>query len=538
VALACPGAALAHATLVETTPANDAVLQRAPRTVTLVFDEPVETSLGSVRAYDDSAHRVDTGSVRRPGPDEVAVGLRPGLGRGTYTVTWRVVSIDTHTVHGAFVFHVGQPKPGANAGVAAQVLAEEQNGGGSAAALDVTRFLGFSLILLCFGGVTTLAFVLPEERDPARRRLLLTLALAAFVLVPVSLIGIVLQGASAAALGFVDAARWNVVSAVLDSRFGKVWLARAALGLGLCVVALLLRRRRTPLVLDVGLLLGVGLVLTPALAGHANVSGVVSFVADVAHVQAAAIWTGGLAFLLLTLLWAEEERWTLAARAVPRFSILAVGSVGVLLVAGVVNGYLQVRTWRGLWETTYGLLLLTKVALVLPLLLLGLYNNRVSVPRLRAGVASALERRRFLRTSAAEVALMVVIVAVTAVLVSEPPARAQVAPRGPYAADTKVGPFELKLVVDPATAGSNKIDLSLLDSAGRPARADEVRATATLASAGIGPIRLQARQAGRGHFVVPSASLAIAGDWRFQVAVRRGEFDEWITDLSVPIRKD
>ncbi len=93
---------------------------------------------------------------------------------------------------------------------------------------------------------------------------------------------------------------------------------------------------------------------------------------------------------------AREERWGLAARAVPRFSALAVVSIAALLTAGVINGFLEVRSWSGLWETTYGRLLLVKVALVLPVLALGAFNNRVSVPRLRARIASALERRRFL----------------------------------------------------------------------------------------------------------------------------------------------
>jgi putative copper export protein len=107
---------------------------------------------------------------------------------------------------------------------------------------------------------------------------------------------------------------------------------------------------------------------------------------------------------------------------------MALAAVATLLVAGVVNGYEQVRAWRGLWDTTYGLLLLAKVCLVLPLLALGAYNNRFAVPRLRRGIASLAERRRFLRAAGAELALMVVIVAVTAVLVAEPPARTRPPP--------------------------------------------------------------------------------------------------------------
>ena len=66
----------------------------------------------------------------------------------------------------------------------------------------------------------------------------------------------------------------------------------------------------------------------------------------------------------------------------PRFSILAIVSVVALIAAGSLRGYEEVRAFHGLWDTTYGKLLLAKIALVLPLLGLGAYNNRYAVPRL------------------------------------------------------------------------------------------------------------------------------------------------------------
>ena len=83
---------------------------------------------------------------------------------------------------------------------------------------------------------------------------------------------------------------------------------------------------------------------------------------------------------------------------------MAVVAVAVLLVAGTLNGYPGpgASPWRGLWDTTYGLLLLAKIGLVLPLLALGAFNNRYSVPRLRARIASTLEHRRFMRSAGAE----------------------------------------------------------------------------------------------------------------------------------------
>ena len=209
-----------------------------------------------------------------------------------------------------------------------------------------------------------------------------------------------------------------------------------------------------------------------------------------------------------------------------------------LIASGTVSAYLQVRALRGLWETTYGQLLLVKIALVLPLLALGLYNNRRAVPRLRERLATATERTRFLRIAGAELALMVAIVSVTAVLVSEPPARAEVAPRGPYATTAQLGDLELNLVVDPAAAGRNQIHLYLTNSSGQPTDVDEASVSATLASSQIGPIRLKAHRGGPGHFIVHGAQLALAGDWQLRVETRRGEFDAATATVSVPIRKD
>ena len=61
-------------------------------------------------------------------------------------------------------------------------------------------------------------------------------------------------------------------------------------------------------------------------------------------------------------------------------------AVAVLIAAGCVNGFLEVHSWAGLWETTYGRLLLVKVALLLPLLALGAFNNRCSRPSHQVGV--------------------------------------------------------------------------------------------------------------------------------------------------------
>jgi copper transport protein len=294
-------------------------------------------------------------------------------------------------------------------------------------------------------------------------------------------------------------------------------------------------RGRTPATATAAMLvLAAGLVFTPGLSGHASVTGIGSVIADAAHVLAAATWTGGLAFLVAGLVMAGVDRWPLAALAVPRFSTTAVVSVAILLVAGAINGYLQVRAWRGLWETEYGILLLVKIGLVLPLLALGAYNNRFAVPRLRRQIASAVERRRFIRMAGAELVIMLAIVGVTAGLVNAPPARTEISMHEASEIELRLGPMRADMEVMPATVGPNEIHLKFTE--GRP---DEVTVTAGLKAKDIGPLRYTARRSMEaGTYEVKRANLSPAGDWDLLIEARRGKFDLFSEKVQMSIQKE
>jgi copper transport protein len=528
-----PGAA-AHSTLIATEPPRDRVVEHSPERVVLRFDEAVETSLGSLAVYDGDGERVDAGDLSRPSPESVAVKLEGELQKGTYTVAWRVISADSDPINGAWVFHVMEP--GAQpSGIAAQVLED------TPFVVSVSylggRFVDFALLLLCAGGAAAMTIALRDASAELRRRLFGVLAALAAALVVVSLVELPLQGAAAQGTGLGDAFTWSVASSVADTRFGHYALARTALAAALCGVALAARARggRPGGALAVlPLVLAAGLVVTPGLSGHASVSGPVSLVADFAHVQAAAVWTGGLAFVVVGLALAGRDRWELAASSVPRFSTMAVVSVAVLLVAGATNGYLQVRAWRGLWETEYGILLLVKVGLVLPLLAFGAYNNRFAVPRLRGRIASTVERRRFLRLAGAELMIMLAIVGVTAGLVNAPPARTEVAMHEASETELTLGPFRAHMTLEPGSAGANEIHLEF--TRGRP---DEVRVAARLESKGIGPLNYRARAGMKpGEFVVERANLAPEGEWELRIDARRGQFDLFSDRVHLEIEKE
>jgi copper transport protein len=533
-ALAPASPALAHSTLVATEPPRNAIVEQSPDHVLLRFDEPVETALGSLAVYDGDGNRVDAERITKPAPESVQVAIDGELERGTYTVAWRAISADSDPINGAWVFHVQAPGPQPS-GIAAEVLK----------GTDFTvsafylggRFLDFLLLLFCVGGIAALVLTLGAAAAPVHRRLLKVLAGFACGLAVVALFGIVFQGAAAGSLSLGQAFSWDVVSSVMETRYGRLSLLRAAIAVAIAVIAVLALRADGRISRPLGvtaIVLALGLVVIPGFSGHASVSGPVSLVADAAHVQAAAMWVGGLMFVVAALLFAHEGRWRLASSAVPRFSTMAVVSVAILVIAGTVNGYLQVRAWRGLWETEYGVLLLVKLGLVLPLLAFGAYNNRFAVPRLRAQIASTIERRRFLRMASAELVVMAAIVGVTAGLVNAPPARTEVAMHGAYEQEVEVGPFMSHVTVDPAMPGANEIHLEFEGD-----RPDEVRISASLPAREIGPLQYTAKRGMEpGALVVEDANLSPAGEWRLRIEARQGEFDLHTKTISVPIEEE
>ncbi len=221
-----PATAEAHAVLEGSQPERGEHVRRAPAEVTLRFDEPVEVAFGAVRVFDAAGRRVDAGSTQHPGGhgDQVAVGLRRGLGDGIYTATYRVISADSHPVSGGFVFSVGaggaQPRLGVD-----QLIETAGAGPVTETAFGLARGLSYLAIALCAGGLAfALAVWRPAAPHPAfdarARRVQLA---AAATGAGAAALGIVLQGATAAGTTFWSALDPAVVGDVLGTRFGTVW---------------------------------------------------------------------------------------------------------------------------------------------------------------------------------------------------------------------------------------------------------------------------------------------------------------------------
>jgi copper transport protein len=309
-----------------------------------------------------------------------------------------------------------------------------------------------------------------------------------------------------------------------DTRTGQLALLKVALAIAAGAaagVSLVWRRSPTP-----ALVLSLAALATASFAGHAWTAPdrAVAVAADLVHLGAVALWVGGVVALLvaLPLIPAVADR----VRVTTRFSNVALVAVGAVAVSGTVSGWQQLGSFEDLTFTGYGQLLLAKVAGFAVLIGLGWANRARLVPLVERTVAPLR------RSLGIETLVAATVLAVTAALIAQPPARTEVAD-DPFATTVTVeGAAVLDATVDPATAGTNDIHLYFFTDGAAPLTVDAVQVTA--ATDDVPPRRLQATPVSTNHVIVTGASLPTAGTWTVEVtAVTAGE--PLVFTFEVPI---
>jgi copper transport protein len=522
----------AHAVPQASSPADRSHLDTPPTSVSVTFNESVSTSLGGMRVVNCDGKQVDDGNVLAR-DNTVSVGIDGTLGNGAYVVAWRVISADSHPVRGAFTFVVGQGADASDTCVQKNFSADSER------LLDATgtvgRSLGYVGVFLAAGGALFLTLI--HDGAAVRRQLQRIVFGAAVIGAFGVLVALPIEADLATGLGLTAITKGGVLSDVLADGVGLSTVL-ALVGLAVLSIGLLKPRARWARVMTIA-----GAVLAPlsfAFAGHTTTTSpqLLVNVADAVHLLAGAAWFGGLTFLVLTLLRRGKQRDPVALGGiVRRFSLIATVGVLAVTIAGATLGWSQVRAWRALTSTTYGRILMVKVALVIPIALIGAYNHFRLVPAIQQAAARGRDAfRHLLRTVRIESIGLVVVLVLTAALVNTPPARTA-AGIGTIFSETKpIGQDSVNLVVDPNRAGGNSIHLYLLDQSGRPAAlAQSVELDISLPSANIGPIVRNPSVAGPGHYLLDSNDLTIAGAWTIVVRAQVSKFEENTANFTVNV---
>jgi copper transport protein len=258
-------------------------------------------------------------------------------------------------------------------------------------------------------------------------------------------------------------------------------------------------------------------------------------VSDAAHAFAGAVWLGGLIALVAVLRARRGDAAATAGPVVGRFSSLAAVALLAVAVCGLLVGWREVRTLDALTSTTYGKLLLAKVAIVAAVAAVGAWNRFRLVPAMTTAPKRAAARLH--RAVVAESAALLGAVAITAILVNVTPAATAAGVGQIFSETVPLGDGSVNVVVDPNRAGENEIHLYVFDEAGRVSGEDfdEVTLRLSLPSAEIGPLERDPFLAGPGHYQLDGNELSIAGRWTIEVVARVNTFDQLTAAVEVPV---
>ena len=337
------GPAWAHASLLDSTPADGAIVANAPTALTLTFNEPVSPT---------EMRLIGPGGAASPlgapvlSDDTVSMSVGAALVQGSYALSWRVISADGHPVGGTVLFSVGKPSAGG------MPEATEATDWPVATGIWMSRVLTYAGLFIGVGGAFFAAWI-GRTPPPQWSKVALVLGVVAL---PADL---VFQGLDALGQPIGDAfspAIWSEGLAASFSAF--LGCAAAALGLALAsgVAGRRWARRATLLAL-----LAVGTSF--ALTGHASTADPqwLTRPAVFLHTIAVTFWIGSL-LPLAGLLRADAEA---ALPALERFTAVIPGVIAVLLVAGIALATIQVAAPAELLTSAYGAVFLAKMVLVI-----------------------------------------------------------------------------------------------------------------------------------------------------------------------------
>lgn len=556
----------AHANRLRAIPAPNEELDAAPERVIIWFTEPIEPRFSEISVLNSAGAEMTTGDTVFDVTEPQAMWrvLDQGLEPGTYTVVWRNVStIDGHRVVGSYLFSYGEPL-----GAGTVVDATDQPLVQSLADPFI-RWSAYVAIAAIVGGLMFEMFVVSNFLASSgsgehsigfarRASVVATRVMLVFgiVLVCAQFAQLLQHGAVVLAGSSSGVASWlaGLPEIATGSGWGTNWMLRTAAstaGLLLLLAAHLTRPRHagdagedsdsdvaSVLATDsifgaLALASGIAYLVLVSLASHnaATPTDVrwIAIFGDAVHIVAAAIWTGGLVYLLAVVYALRgsldrNESMRFVGAVARRFTPFALVSAAALFASGALSALMQVAIPEAL-ATPYGRVLIAKVVLTIPLVGIAGYNMVSASRRLEsAGVLR--------RTVTAEVGIAVLALLAAGWLASLEPAR-QYAERTGIGIEEEVVRREtidgadITVRLEPGTVGSNSLTVAITDGAGAAfTSVEQVRARVRFLDGEFGETFRPLDDAGDGAWASDDIQLSVGGAYQVEVnIIRTDAFD-------------
>ena len=525
--------AWAHPFIDKTEPARLSSALVGIDSVTVWYSEGIEIDFSSLKVFDSAGNRVDNSDTSYYEDDTSLRVTTSMLEEGVYTVSGRTLSrIDGHLVSEAFIFAVGGATIAAtdiqSVIPTAQIFVTESLAK-FPGLVGQTIVLGASIALL-FSWSMRRMFGTTDEAETVHNSKFMTLVGAGIVLVLASDIFMMASHVFTLETHILDA---------FGTVFGGTMLIRFAITAVLVCLWFAIEKRNsvTPRCALVFATFGLGLAATSTMIGHgAATETMAPIVLDYIHNVIAAVWIGGVAYLLIVmlpfLLKIGQKANIATLVIVPTFSAVFVACVGIAAITGPLLLWLLEDSVELITNSTYGTLLFIKIILGSSMVLVGAYNWRITSRRAMKSITSRLGKSlRIELCLGFGLLILVSLLTNTTLPGGEAQATITSVPKGLDITEFSSG-AAFDVSIWPLAVGSNTITVLVTDPNGQ--RIDDIKNLNVIISSveqNIAPITTSLAIDGQGY--TGEFTLGFWGKWDIMIeAVRTEAINE-----SVNIRK-
>jgi copper transport protein len=557
-----------------------------PTRVQVWFTEQVDPNFSKLAVFNQARHEVDLGDshVAPNDPSSLVISLHPRLTDGAYTVVFQTVSAeDGHEVTSAFSFVVGGGLlPTNTSTLLRNIQVADTNLNIWSVMIRWVNYLGLAglvgglafLLLVWRPSVVLLTHQMGVSLDDASTQLesrTWLFCLWCFLILFLEWFCFLIYQASTASASPL----WQLFSngalatVLLHSHLGALWLVRLGLLVFSSILWFLLYR--SPIekahknnLLWFILLAGVGMMCTNSLSSHAAANRVAWLLipVDLLHLVSTGFWIGGLFCLVLvlpvalrTLIPGTGDRTRVLAVIIPRFTVVAMISVVLLAVTGMVQALIQLNVLNAFFSGSYGQVLSAflgsaygqalaiKSVLFAVLISFGAFSAFRISPKMRrfakrsneqdgaGSFAAGRLQRTFKRAVTIEAVISVCLLLVVGGLtsLSPPPPSPSSVTSGPLLLQGQIADLTYHLAINPGKIGPNTFEVALTEKDGQPAQhINDVEAYFVMEDMDMGIEVLDFTPARNtpGYYGATASILSMAGRWQIDLIVRRAGFDD------------
>ncbi|KRE06844.1 copper transporter [Bacillus sp. Root239] len=349
-ALGAPLNVSAHAVLLDASPKEGSQLKQMPDKVSLTFNERLGEGVFNLQVRNDKGELITTKKATMNRTHKTISLDVPPSKKGIYTISYSVISADSHPVQGTYVFSIGEKID--------QAITNDNSNPGENGKQSSFYNIAFSLVqtfyylaLLWLVGFVLWKWYVPYQSDQQKQKYkthvrYLQAGYTIFLLISIGVQSTTLLKGSSFS---------QIKTFVIHSAAGWSWMTCILLA---CVGFLFLLKNKW---LD--FIWAVLLLVATTLNGHAVASDVpvYTMILDFIHLVTASLWAAGLVYLFM--IWRKEREQALAF--LPIFSRIAFVSLMLLILSGVLYTLKLLPDVTALFKTTWGLLLLAKIFMVM-----------------------------------------------------------------------------------------------------------------------------------------------------------------------------